>query len=508
MHFLEPTITPPSFRQRYRKRTSDLDKIPTLGYSAPFLSYLTAYRLNTDGHELLAEGYEKYKPGLFKIAMWNRWFVMATGQELVDDIGKAPEDVLSMRHAMHYFFQTAFTMGSQCTRDPYHIPIIRSQLTRKIASVYNVVHEEVVAAFSSAIPIEGSEWTRLFPQKTVERIICRTSNRVYVGGPACFDENYQELNIEFATNVMRLARKINKFPKILHPIVGPFVSKLSSQLRRQTRYLEPIVEERLRQLRENGDAWEKPNDMLMWLMEAAKGDELSTRNLARRIFAVNFASIHTSSKTFIYVLYELAANPQYLQPLRDEVEAIVAVDGWTKAAISKMRRIDSFVRESQRLHGVNIGTSLYLIPDAVSHDMHIASLRRLALKPFTFSNGITVPAGTIVACNTKAVHHDPANYDRPDTFDPFRFVHLPKEEAAKHQMVNTSTEHLAFGYGVHACPGRFFVSNELKTMLAHVVVTYDVKFEEGQEFPPDRFAGEQVSPGAAAVMFRRRQPAA
>ena len=37
------------------------------------------------------------------------------------------------------------------------------------------------------------------------------------------------------------------------------------------------------------------NDMLMWLMEEAQGDERSTRNLALRILTVNFAAIHTSS---------------------------------------------------------------------------------------------------------------------------------------------------------------------------------------------------------------------
>ena len=37
------------------------------------------------------------------------------------------------------------------------------------------------------------------------------------------------------------------------------------------------------------------NDMLMWLMDEAKGVEKSLAGVARRLLAVNFAAIHTTS---------------------------------------------------------------------------------------------------------------------------------------------------------------------------------------------------------------------
>ena len=59
---------------------------------------------------------------------------------------------------------------------------------------------------------------------------------------------------------------------------------------------------------------------------------------------------------FAQALFYLAANPQYLQPLREEVEGIVEKDGWSKVAMSKMRKVDSFLKECQRMEGVNIGS--------------------------------------------------------------------------------------------------------------------------------------------------------
>ena len=54
-------------------------------------------------------------------------------------------------------------------------------------------------------------------------------------------------------------------------------------------------------------------------------------------------------------------------------------------------------------------------------------------------------------------------------------------------------------------PGRFFAANEMKALLAYIVVTYDIKFEEGTEAPRELcIAGNRIA-GNADVMFRTRQ---
>lgn len=56
-------------------------------------------------------------------------------------------------------------------------------------------------------------------------------------------------------------------------------------------------------------------------------------------------------QAFTHALYDLAANPQYIQPLREEAEKSLTEEGWTKAAMDKMRKVDSFLKESMRLNG-------------------------------------------------------------------------------------------------------------------------------------------------------------
>ena len=84
----------------------------------------------------------------------------------------------------------------------------------------------------------------------------------------------------------------------------------------------------------------------------------------------------------------------------------------------------------------------------------LVATTRLALRPFTFSNGVTVPAGTLVAMPSSATHRDERNYPNPDVFDGFRFAKLREgegdETASRYQTVCTSNEHLAFGLGRYA----------------------------------------------------------
>jgi len=124
---------------------------------------------------------------------------------------------------------------------------------------------------------------------------------------------------------------------------------------------------------------------------------------------------------------------------------------------------------------------------------------------------VTIPAGTFVAVPASAVQADERIYPNPDKFDGFRFAKLRENESegqtmtSRNQTVAVSAEHLPFGLGLHACPGRFFAVNEMKTLIAHMITTYDIKFEEGKGVPQEYYVSYLRFPGNANVMFRERQ---
>lgn len=146
---------------------------------------------------------------------------------------------------------------------------------------------------------------------------------------------------------------------------------------------------------------------------------------------------------------------------------------------------------------------------------------RKAIKPFTFSDGTYLPKGTFIFAASGPIHTDSCNYEYADEFDGFRFAKMqaqrdnPEEVPngvgglnAKYQMVTTNTDYLPWGYGKRACPGRFFATTELKMMLAHIVVTYDIKLDaEGGMRPENQWIEANCLPHRKArVMFRKRAP--
>ena len=52
--------------------------------------------------------------------------------------------------------------------------------------------------------------------------------------------------------------------------------------------------------------------------------------------------------------------------MREEVEGLVKEEGWTKVALKKMDKVDSFLRESQRMCGIGACESVNDISSVAS----------------------------------------------------------------------------------------------------------------------------------------------
>jgi cytochrome P450 len=96
-------------------------------------------------------------------------------------------------------------------------------------------------------------------------------------------------------------------------------------------------------------------------------------------------------------------------------------------------------------------------------------------------HNLKLPQGSRVSVSAWGIHHDEDIYPNAYTFDAFRFsrphengtVCEDKKEA--HLLVSPSEDYLPFGFGRHACPGRYFAAVETKLFLAYMAVHYDLK---------------------------------
>lgn len=171
-----------------------------------------------------------------------------------------------------------------------------------------------------------------------------------------------------------------------HRTIGPLLSPRKKILRRADKHLTPVVAERFRKEAELGEKYtDKPvfyillphNACFLKYSRTTSSHGSWTRQKGRNVRFLPLFSAFCSStlrpyahrptcvdlqrnktfdanfiQTFTHVLYDIAAFPEHVQPLRDEVQSVVQKEGWTRASLNKMYKIDSFLSESQRYHGI------------------------------------------------------------------------------------------------------------------------------------------------------------
>jgi cytochrome P450 len=139
------------------------------------------------------------------------------------------------------------------------------------------------------------------------------------------------------------------------------------------------------------------------------------------------------------------------------------------------------------------------------------SFQRRVLKGITLSNGQYIPPGVIIHVPTEAIHTDSAHFSDGSTFDGFRHLKLRQggtaSDHARNQLVSANELSLGFGYGSHACPGRFFAVNEMKMIVARLLLDYDIKMpgDATERWPQLYIGGSGMPDPGKTIMLKRRE---
>lgn len=386
-------------------------------------------------------------------------------------------------------------------------------------------------------------------------IIARISSRVFLGEELCRDEAWLKITKEYTLNMFLAAAKLRIYPKPLRRFAHWFIpacSQLRAQLEESRRVIFPVIQRRQEARRLAGAAGSLPelNDALEWAEEEAGARELKYDPAIFQLM-LSTVAIHTTSHLLMQAMLDIAAHPEIVQPLREEIAEALRKDGWKKTSLYNMKLLDSVLKESQRMTPSSIGkpalpshVPLASLPtpspcwafdglaphiplsplqtnNAGRTDLSIsatatASMRRRVEGDVTLSNGLVLRQGMRIMVDSGRMT-DPRVHRNPEAWDGRRFLEMRRSQqqqpgqkkedlaALAAQLVATSPDHLGFGHGRHACPGRFFAANELKVALCHLLIKYDWETAPGSEFEPI-MSGVMNSPcPTARLRLRRRE---
>ncbi|GAW13949.1 hypothetical protein ANO14919_033410 [Xylariales sp. No.14919] len=415
---------------------------------------------------LLREGYEKFKDSIFQVETPDgpRVFLprkLAHELKPFNRHEASGMKALADRHIGQY---TTIDHESDVM-----LGAIKIDLNRNLGNFVGDVQYEIAHCFKTQFPT-CDEWTPIDLHGKLLRIVAQASARIFVGYPMCRNEEWLECSTKFALDVMTGGEKLKQWHPWLRPIAQYLVPEMTHIRGDHQRALELLLPELERRSMEPGRAeFKSRNDMIEWMQQRAKkiGDKsFDSKELANLQMLTATAAIHTTRLAIIHALYDLAARPEYIEPLRREVLDVTKDSNGRlrKQHLTQMRKLDSFMKESQR-----------------HNPPSIATFQRKAMIPIDLSNGFHIPAGTIVQCNTNMLDEAPTEWGDPNAFDGFRFYKLRSkpEDTNKYQFASTSYDSMQFGFGNDACPGRFFASNQIKIVLAYILSHYYFKFEDG-----------------------------
>ncbi|KAF5720980.1 ent-kaurene oxidase [Fusarium mundagurra] len=365
--------------------------------------------------------------------------------------------------------------------------VINKYITKALTRVTGPVSEESALAIRDRLT-DSKEWHGIKPQEDLMRIVSRVSSRIFMGEELCRDEEWTKVSSEYTLMVFSCINPLRKYPRWLRPYIHWFLPQcwaVRAKLNEARQCLKPHIERR-NAIKKQALAEGKPcpfDDSLEWFEK-----EYEKHDPAKEQIAVSIVAYHTTSDLLAETLLNLCQYPELLQELREEIVTVLTAEGGlTKAAMYNLKLMDSVIKESQRMRPILLGT-----------------FKRIAIADVTLPNGDIFKKGSKIIGNMSHMW-DSDTYDNALKFDPYRFVKMRQTgDDKKAHLVSTSIEHLGFGHGVHACPGRFFAANEIKILLCHLLLKYDWKLPEGCKPQPSCFGFKLNGDYSSDILVRRR----
>ncbi|KAK8050132.1 ent-kaurene oxidase [Apiospora phragmitis] len=360
---------------------------------------------------------------------------------------------------------------------------VRVKLTQSLGLVTDDLVDETTASLRD-IYGESPEWTTAVLKDGVTDLVARLASRVFLGQDVCRNERWLQIAKTYTVDSFIAAYLMRLAPTLLRPLVYWFVPQgrsIRQAVRDARQIIGPEVARRIAAVDGARAAGRKPPktaDSLGWMYEVARGRAV---DYPASQLSLTMAAIHTTTETTSQAMLDICEHPDVAQQLREEIIQVIGEHGWSKNSVTKLRLMDSFLKESSRVHPLNL-TSMNRYVDQ------------------------EVGSRIMVAANFA----DAAAYPSPATFDAARFLRRRQEPRQEHawQFVTTNPQHLHFGHGEHACPGRFFAAHLDKVALCHLLLKYDWRFVPGPDgrFPaPDHFETGFSGSRTGQVQFRRRR---
>lgn len=192
--------------------------------------------------------------------------------------------------------------------------------------------------------------------------------------------------------------------------------------------------------------------------DADTGEAFTREGLIDQLGVFFLAGHETSASALTWAFYLLAMQPQVAQRLRDEVDAVTAGGDISFEAIKKLVFTRSVFKETLRLY-----PPITFMPRVAEKAGQVGPYK--------------IRKGALLMIAPWTMHRHVKYWDRPDTFDPDRFMPDGPGET-------TPGAYIPFGAGPHTCVGAGFAAVEAALILASLTRSFEFHIEDADRIRP------------------------
>ncbi|KAK2765791.1 alpha-ketoglutarate dependent xanthine dioxygenase [Colletotrichum kahawae] len=448
-------------------------------------------KTDKDFREALAAGRTLYPDKAFVLP--SEPPIVVLPHKLINGLKSAPETQLSADKEVCRRGLGQYTDLGTPMPEMFHA--IKVDLTRHVRDLVPILQREVGSAFEQHLELqEDGEWTEVTTFSFVKRIVTILNAVAFVGCDLARNPEWQDIAFNYSDDLRKAFDALNRWHPWLRPFVHPFIFHhigFSARRSRVAELLRATVDES--DTKETG-AYNLTNFIRNRIGDSRRND---TKLLARMQLRAALAGADTVAQALTNAIFDVASEPGYSETLRIEVASLVcnAPGGtWDMGMLRSMSKLDSLLRESARVYAP-----------------FLVAMGRITTSPLELDDGSIIPKDTTVYFDMYHAHRSPdvQNDAGISKFDAFRFSQRRVEQSLpnKYLAATTGPDNLPFGHGAHSCPGRFFAVAEMKVILAHLLLNYDVKLS-GAKRPEAGYWGiALVTDRNAKIMVRKRQAA-
>lgn len=187
-----------------------------------------------------------------------------------------PDDVLAARPAQVGRFAVSYLAPlMNLEHDMYMIDVVRKDLTRNLGALHPDIFEDVRESIDALFGLDSNSCRRIPIFDTMQKVIFKSSNRIFVGAPLCHDESFVTSSANFAQWLGAGAVIVGQLmPSFLKPIFGYLVAVPIFIAQAKTfRHLVPLFKQRVKDIQRKREdpsfVFDEPKDMITYMVAAA-----------------------------------------------------------------------------------------------------------------------------------------------------------------------------------------------------------------------------------------------